>query len=95
MVVLTPAEMGSTMTLTTRTIEKVALGKALRHGDPLNPENFRFPPHPEICRAIIAVRTAGQRVGLRTVSEWLHAQGQLDAVGGTLYLAELMLTIDR
>ena len=56
------------------------------------PEGFPFSPHPEICQAILAVRASGQRVGLRTVSAWLQAQGQLDAVGGTLYLAEVMLT---
>ncbi len=81
--------------LTSRTSEKIALGKALRHGGPLNPEHFRFPPHPEICRAILAVRTSGERVGLRTVGAWLQAQGQLNDVGGTLYLAELMLTVER
>ncbi len=79
------------LTLTTRTIEKVALGNALRRGTRLDPEDFRFPPHPLICQAILAVRASGQRVGLRTVSAWLRAHGQLDAAGGTLYLAELML----
>jgi len=79
------------MTLTTRTTEKVALGNALRRNTPLNPEEFHFPPHPDICRAILAVRASGQRVGLLTVGAWLKAEGLLEEVGGTLYLAELML----
>lgn len=92
----TEASVGAkrTMKLTTRKTEKIALGNALRHGTSLNLEDFRFPPHPEICLAILAVRETNQPVGLRTVSDWLRLNGLLEKVGGTLYLAELMLAAE-
>ncbi|MHB9133736.1 MAG: DnaB-like helicase N-terminal domain-containing protein [Armatimonadota bacterium] len=80
---------------TTRTTEKAALGKVLRQGGTLDPADFRFPPHPEICRAILAVQQAGHPVGLTTVGDWLSDNGLLDATGGTIYLAELVLAGDE
>lgn len=75
-------------------MEQVALGNALRWNAPLELEDFRFPPHPDICRAILAVRAAGQRVGLMSVGEWLKANGLLATIGGTLYLTELMFAAE-
>lgn len=83
--------MRQTPRFTTRRREQIALGAALRESRPCNPEEFHFPPHPEICRAVQAVHAAGDRIGLGTVSAWLKAHGQLEAVGGSLYLAELIL----
>ena len=83
--------MKQTPKLTTRRREQIALGTALREGYAPDPANFHFPPHPDICAALHAVRAAGGRIGLGTVSAWLKAHDQLDAVGGSLYLAELIL----
>ncbi|MHB9025285.1 MAG: DnaB-like helicase N-terminal domain-containing protein [Armatimonadota bacterium] len=83
--------MRQTPKLTTRRREQISLGAALREGSVPDPEEFHFPPHPEICQAMQAVRAAGDRIGLGTVSAWLKGHGQLDAVGGSLYLAELIL----
>jgi replicative DNA helicase len=83
--------MRKTPRFTTRHSEQMALGRALREGLAPNPDAFHFPPHPDICRAMQAVFAAGERIGLGTVSAWLKAHDQLDAVGGSLYLAELIL----
>ncbi|MBN2141022.1 MAG: replicative DNA helicase [Desulfovibrionaceae bacterium] len=55
----------------------------------LKPEDFYSPAHQTIFRSFIDLYNAGKPVDLLTVSERLATAGDLDTVGGPVYLAEL------
>jgi replicative DNA helicase len=55
----------------------------------LRPEDFYRESHRKIFRAIIDLTDRGEPVDLITLSDFLKIRNELDAVGGTAYLASL------
>ena len=58
----------------------------------LSPEDFYKPAHEKIARAMFGLFEKGQAVDLVTLSEQLGQSGDLDKVGGEIYLGELLDT---
>src|SRR3972149_5740686 len=55
----------------------------------LTPEDFYRETHRKIFRAMIGLSDRNEPVDLITLSDFLKARGELEAVGGTAYLASL------
>ena len=55
----------------------------------LTPEDFYRETHRKIFRAMIELSDRTEPVDLITLSDFLKARGELDAVGGASYLASL------
>ncbi len=68
-------------------IEREAAEKAL---DGLRETDFYVDAHKRVFKAVFTLFNAGQAVDLVTVSEELRRKGDLDAVGGGAFLAELI-----
>jgi replicative DNA helicase len=68
-------------------IEREAAEKAL---DLLHESDFYLAPHRRVFRAVHGLVTAGQAADLVTVSEEMRRSGDLDAVGGGQFLADLI-----
>jgi replicative DNA helicase len=68
-------------------IEREAAEKAL---DALHETDLYVDAHKRVFRAVFALFNAGQAVDVVTVSEELRRKGDLDAVGGGAFLAELI-----
>ena len=62
----------------------------LRVADLLRPEDFYYQAHAQIYRAIYDLYQARRPPDLITVTDELRRRGELEAVGGAEYLAELM-----
>lgn len=58
--------------------------------DSLKPEDFYADANRRVYEAILELRSAGRPVDLATVATWLRDRGQLDQIGGTPYLAQLV-----
>ncbi len=58
-------------------------------GDTVTPEMFWLPEHGTIFGAMLRVRERGQAVDERTVTEALAQAGDLERIGGRLYLSKL------
>ena len=76
--------------------ESSALGGILLENDAINivlellrPEDFYRESHRKIFRAMIELTDRSEPVDLITLSECLKNRGELDAVGGSAYLASL------
>jgi replicative DNA helicase len=69
-------------------LEREAIDTALEMH--LTPEQFYQEKHRQIMRGIIALVHDFEPVDLITVGTWLTNHGQLDVIGGTLYLTTLM-----
>ncbi|MFA6431878.1 MAG: replicative DNA helicase [Candidatus Margulisiibacteriota bacterium] len=61
--------------------------------DILNPESFYRDAHRYIFEAILALFERAEPVDLVTVSEFLRKNGKLDAVGGTIYITDLINSV--
>ena len=57
--------------------------------DMLEAEDFYSPAHRLIFEAFCELYRLNRPVDLLTVTDWLQKQGQLEAVGGSLYLTSL------
>lgn len=68
-------------------LENEALNKAL---EVLRPEDFYRESHRKIFSALIDLSEKGEPADLVTLSATLQARGEIDAVGGTAYLANLV-----
>ena len=68
-------------------LENEALNKAL---EILRPEDFYRESHRKIFSALIDLSEKGEPADLVTLSATLQARGEIDAVGGTAYLANLV-----
>jgi replicative DNA helicase len=55
----------------------------------LRTEDFYFPAHQNLYRAMVTLRDEGQPVDLTTLSAYLKSKSLLDSVGGLLTLAEI------
>ena len=55
----------------------------------LRPEDFYRESHRKVFRAMIELSDRSEPVDLITLSDFLKGRGELDAVGGTAYLAAL------
>ena len=55
----------------------------------LKPDDFYHPVHRQLYAAMLALTQENQPVDLHTLSDWLTVQKQLDAIGGTVFLAEI------
>jgi replicative DNA helicase len=76
--------------------ESSVLGGILLENDAINlvlelvrPEDFYRESHRKILRAMIELSDRSEPVDLITLSDYLKNRGELDAVGGTAYLASL------
>jgi replicative DNA helicase len=76
--------------------ESSVLGGILLENDAINivlellrPEDFYRESHRKVFRAIIELTDRSEPVDLITLSEFLKSRGELDAVGGSAYLASL------
>jgi replicative DNA helicase len=76
--------------------ESSVLGGILLENDAVNivlellrPEDFYRESHRKVFRAMIELTDRGEPVDLITLSEYLKSRGELDAVGGSAYLASL------
>jgi replicative DNA helicase len=76
--------------------ESSVLGGILLDNDAINrvleiltPEDFYRESHRKMFRAMIELSDRSEPVDLITLSDFLKARGELDAVGGTAYLASL------
>lgn len=58
-------------------------------GDLLKPESFYKEAHQKIYKAIVSLSQEEQPVDILTVTEALKKQGDLDMVGGAVYIAQL------
>lgn len=56
----------------------------------LRPEDFYADKHQQLFAAIIAIFNRGEPVDLITVQDELRTRGQLDAIGGLMYLTSLV-----
>jgi replicative DNA helicase len=52
-------------------------------------EDFYHPAHQALYKAMVAIHEDQKPVDLITLSNYLNAQKRLDAIGGTVYLAEI------
>ncbi|MGC8724847.1 MAG: replicative DNA helicase [Acidobacteriota bacterium] len=82
--------------------EKALLGAILMNNDlfeevheELSASDFAFPPHRRIYSAFMDLREQNQPLDLVTVTEWLHRRGELEAVGGAEFVAELLSGIPK
>jgi len=55
----------------------------------LKADDFYHPAHQVLYKSMVAINDDGQPVDLITLSNYLNAQKRLDAIGGTVYLAEI------
>jgi len=55
----------------------------------LKPDDLYHPVHRQLYAAMLALTQENQPVDLHTLSDWLTVQKQLDAIGGTVFLAEI------
>jgi replicative DNA helicase len=76
--------------------ESSVLGGVLLENDAINivlellrPEDFYRESHRKVFRAMIELTDRSEPVDLITLSEYLKSRGELDAVGGSAYLASL------
>ena len=76
--------------------ESSVLGGVLLENDAVNivlellrPEDFYRESHRKVFRAMIELTDRSEPVDLITLSEYLKSRGELDAVGGSAYLASL------
>src|SRR3989442_9836686 len=67
-------------------LENEAINRVL---ELLKPEDFYRESHRKIFRAMIELSDRSEPVDLITLSDFLKAKGDLDAVGGSAYLASL------
>jgi replicative DNA helicase len=67
-------------------IENEAIHSVLNE---VKPEDFYHPSHQQIYRAMLALQDDNDPVDLHTLSDYLNARKQLDAVGGLVFLSEL------
>ncbi len=78
--------------------EKALLGSMVQHPSTiteatdqgLDALDFYYEPHQIIYHAIIELHDHGKSVDLPILTDYLKDQGQLDSIGGTDYLAEMM-----
>jgi replicative DNA helicase len=68
-------------------LEQEAISRAV---ELLREDDFYREAHRLILRGILDLFNRNEPVDLITLGEWLRARGQLEAVGGTLYLTTLM-----
>lgn len=59
----------------------------------LHPESFYRDAHRFICEAILEIFDKGEPVDLITVTDALRKSGKLDAVGGSVYVADLLNSV--
>jgi replicative DNA helicase len=76
--------------------EKAVLSALLIDNDSIHgvlnevrPEDFYHPSHQRIYSAMLSLQDENQPVDLHTLSDHLRTAGQLDRLGGLVYLAEL------
>jgi len=55
----------------------------------VKPADFYHPAHRELYEAMIALKDAAEPVDLHTLSDYLNSRKKLDALGGTVFLAEI------
>jgi len=55
----------------------------------VKPDDFYHPAHRELYAAMVALKDAGEPVDLHTLSDYLNTQKKLDAIGGSVFLAEI------
>ncbi|HLE36971.1 MAG TPA: replicative DNA helicase, partial [Candidatus Acidoferrales bacterium] len=61
----------------------------------LKPEDFFLDQHRRVFQQMIVLGEAQQAIDLVTLTEQLHRQGDLEAAGGTAYLAQLVDGVPR
>jgi len=66
---------------------------ALRAVETLKPDSFYRDAHKYIFEAIVSIAEKGEPIDIITVSEKLRADGKLDAVGGSLYISDLINSV--
>jgi len=71
-------------------LEKEAISKVI---EILEPESFYRDAHRKIYQAIISLFEKSEPVDLVTLTEELRRRGQLDEIGGPVYLAELSSSV--
>ncbi len=59
----------------------------------LQPEHFYIEANARVFAAILALSGKGQPVDALTIKDWLEQQGDLDAIGGEAYLADLVTAV--
>jgi replicative DNA helicase len=55
----------------------------------VKPQDFYHPAHRELYDAMVSLRDSGEPVDLHTLSNYLNTRKTLDALGGTVFLAEV------
>jgi replicative DNA helicase len=73
--------------ITERALDEVQIDVGLR------PEDFYFPKHQQIFKAMLALQDRSEPVDALTVSAELERQGMLDEVGGTAYVHSLPTSV--
>ena len=73
--------------ITERVLDEVQIDVGLR------PEDFYFPKHQQIFKAMLALQDRTEPVDALTVSAELERQGMLDEVGGTAYVHSLPTSV--
>jgi len=68
-------------------LDKAAVAKA---EEILTDEDFYRTPHKKIFRAMLDLSERNEAIDVITLAEHLRADGQLEAIGGSAYLAELV-----
>ena len=59
----------------------------------LHPDSFYRDAHRFICEAILEIFDQGEPVDLITVTDALRKSGKLDAIGGSVYVADLLNSV--
>jgi len=55
----------------------------------VKPDDFYHPSHQQLYQAMLALQDENEPVDLHTLSDYLNRQKRLDAIGGTVFLAEI------
>jgi len=55
----------------------------------VKPDDFYHPSHQQLYQAMLALQDENEPVDLHTLSDYLNRQKKLDAIGGTIFLAEI------
>jgi replicative DNA helicase len=55
----------------------------------VKPDDFYHPSHQQLYQAMLALQDENEPVDLHTLSDYLNRQKRLDAIGGTVFLADI------
>ena len=59
----------------------------------VRPEDFYLPSHRRLCQTLLQMRDSGQQIDVVLLTEQLRKNGDLEMVGGTQYIADILQSV--